>query len=107
LKDELVFIHHILDEADYLINKSTGLTYDDFIGDETLKRAFARSLEIIGEASKNISEPFRLKHPDIKWKDIAGLRDKLIHQYFGVDWHILWEIIKTNIPELRNKLGSF
>jgi len=102
----MVFIRHILDETDYLINKSKGLTYDGFIGDETLKRAFARSLEIIGEASKNISEPFRQKHPEIKWKDIAGLRDKLIHQYFGVNWQRLWDVVTNNIPELRNKLES-
>ncbi|MEO5358524.1 MAG: DUF86 domain-containing protein [Nitrospirae bacterium YQR-1] len=102
----MVFIRHILDETDYLIDKSVGLTYDDFIADATLMRAFARSLEIIGEASKNTSESFRLKHAEIKWKEIAGLRDKLIHQYFSIDWHILWDVVKHNIPELRKKLEN-
>lgn len=85
LRDDTVYIRHILDETSYLINTSRGISYERFVEDETLKRAFARSLEIIGEASKNISSPFKQAHPDIKWKAVAGLRDKLIHQYFGVE----------------------
>ena len=68
MKQDEVFIRHILDEIDFLIDSSRGLEYDGLIKDETLKRAFVRSLEVIGEAAKNISSEFRQKHPDIEWR---------------------------------------
>src|SRR3989339_623219 len=71
---------------------------------ETLKRALSRSLEIIGEASKNLSDKFKNNHPEVEWKKIAGLRDKLIHSYFGVDWYTVWDVVRIKIPELKNQL---
>ena len=82
MKQDEVFIRHILDEIDCLIGSSKGLEYEGLIKDETLKRAFVRSLEVIGEATKNISWEFRQKYPDIEWRELTGLRDKLIHRYF-------------------------
>jgi len=88
LKKNEIFIRHIFDEINFIIDKSKGLKYENSIKDETLKRAFLGSLEIIGEATKNISMDFREDHSDIIWKELAGLRlrDKLIyvHGYFGV-----------------------
>lgn len=75
-----------------------------FMRDETLERASARSLEIIGEAIKQVPEVFRLQHPDIDWKSFAGLRDKLIHHYFGVDYAIVWDIVCNELPQLRKQL---
>lgn len=72
--------------------------------DETLQRAAARSLEIIGEAFKQVPEDFRIAHEGIDWKSFAGLRDKLIHHYFGVDYQIVWDIIVNELPELKVKL---
>ncbi|MBF0564738.1 MAG: DUF86 domain-containing protein [Nitrospirae bacterium] len=102
----MVFVNHILEETEYLLKEAEGLTYDDLLHNETLKRAFIRSLEIIGKASKNLSEPFKKKHAGIKWKEMAGLRDKLIHHYFGVNWKIVWDVIMNRIPELKNKLKA-
>ena len=104
MKDDLVFVRHILDEICFLIKETESLTYDQLLSNETLERAILRSLEVIGEASKNISQELKQKHPDIEWKEMAGLRDKLIHFYFGVDWAIVWDVIKVNIPELKIKL---
>jgi len=104
LKQDEVFIRHILDEIDFLIDSSKGLEYDGLIKDETLKRAFVRSLEVIGEATKNISSQFRQKHPDIEWRELAGLRDKLIHRYFGVQWEIVWDVVKSKIPQLKERI---
>ena len=104
MKDDKVFIKHILDEVNFIIKESEDLNYENLMRNETLKRALIRSLEIIGEASKNLSNSFREKHPYIKWKEIAGLRDKLIHFYFGVDWDTVWDIVKNKIPELEGKL---
>lgn len=104
MKQDEVFIRHILDEIDFLIDSSKGLEYDGLIKDETLKRAFVRSLEVIGEAAKNISSELRQKHPDIEWRELTGLRDKLIHKYFGVKWEIVWDVVKSKIPQLKERI---
>ena len=80
------------------------MSFDDFTEDAVLKRACARSFEIMGEAVKNISSDFKRKRKEIDWKNIAGMRDKLIHQYFGVNWNILWDVIKEKLPGLKVQL---
>lgn len=104
MRDNRAFINHILDEVNYIIKETKDLDYDSLMSNETLKRALIRSLEIIGEATKNLSKEFRDRHPNIEWKEMAGLRDKLIHYYFGVDWDTVWDVIKEEIPKLENKL---
>jgi len=73
---------------------------------ETLKRAVVRSLEIIGEASKKIPADQKLKWPGISWKDMAGMRDRLIHDYMGINYSIVWDVIKTRIPELKAQIDA-
>lgn len=68
--------------------------------DGTLKRAFVRSVEVIGEAVKRIPESVRVKYPNIEWRAIAGMRDKLIHDYFAVDYEIVWDVVTNKIPAL-------
>ncbi|MBU2544787.1 DUF86 domain-containing protein, partial [Patescibacteria group bacterium] len=80
------------------------LSEDQFMHDEVLQRAFTRSLEIIGEAVKNIPDEYKLSHVEIDWKSFAGLRDKLIHHYFGVDYALVWDVVKNELPDLKNKL---
>ena len=65
-----------------------------------------RSLEVIGEATKNLSDEFRAQHSEIKWRKIAGLRDKLIHHYFGVKWEIVWDVVKNEIPAIKFKVKT-
>ena len=77
------YLRHILLEADYLIERSVELSYEEFVRDGTLRRAFVRSLEIIGEAAKKVPEDFRAQHPEVEWRAMAAMRDRLIHAYFG------------------------
>lgn len=81
-----------------------GIDYEKFLEDIKTQDAVIRNLEIIGEAVKNISDDFKDKHPQILWKDWAGVRDKLIHHYFGVNLEVVWYIIKDDLPTLREEI---
>lgn len=100
--DEL--LGHVLDEIRFLDQQCAALTEEQFMYDEVRQRAFARSLEIIGEAIKMIPDEYRSAHPQIDWKSFAGLRDKLIHHYFGVDYALVWDVVIHELPNLKAKL---
>ena len=77
---------------------------DELLSDETLKRAVVRSLEIIGEASKQIPADFKLKWSSINWKNMAGMRDRLIHDYMGINYSIVWDVAKNKIPVISQQI---
>ena len=83
-----------------------GLTWERFSSDETLRRAFVRSLEVIGEATKKVPEDFRAQHSSVEWRSMAGMRDRLVHDYFGVDYELVWDVVQNRIPELRRQVSS-
>lgn len=105
-KEPKEFLRHIVDECSYLNSVSQNLEYNSFLDDETLKRAVVRSLEIIGEATKKIPTDFRDSNSSIQWKSMAGMRDRLIHDYIGVNYSIVWDVIKNKIPELKNQIDQ-
>ena len=80
------------------------LSYQDFLQKMETQDAVVRNLEIIGEAIKNISKNLKTKHNNIPWKEIAGMRDKVIHFYFGVNWDIVWNVAKDSLPQLRENI---
>lgn len=95
---------HIFDEIVFLESETRTISEEVFLKDEKTQRAFARSIEIIGEAVKNISSDVIIKYKEVPWRNIAGMRDKLIHGYFSVDYEIVWDVAKNIIPEFKNQL---
>jgi uncharacterized protein with HEPN domain len=104
LKDKRVYLRHILDEIEYLESLRPSLRYEDLTQDKTTGHAVTRALEIIGEAAKNVPDPFRKAHPEIPWKFMAGLRDKVIHGYFAINYEIVWDVIQHKLPELEPEI---
>jgi uncharacterized protein with HEPN domain len=94
-------LKHILDECNFILGEITPEKEKDYLlNNETLKRAVVRSLEIIGEATKKIPADVKLQWDEIPWKNMAGMRDKLIHDYFGINYSIVWDVVRNKIPEL-------
>lgn len=106
-KDSKEYLRHIYDECLYIISVSENLLFEDFMEDETLKRAVVRSLEIIGEATKKIPADFKVKWNTIQWKNMAGMRDRLIHDYIGVNYTIVWDVMKNKIPDMNKQISEF
>lgn len=103
-RKDLVFIKHVLDAINDIQSSIKNLSKKEFTESKDIKDATIRRIEIIGEAAKNISKKLKNKHKEIEWKKIIGTRDRLIHAYFNVDLDITWEIIKKDIPELKDKI---
>ena len=98
------FLQHISDECQFIINETSSKSDEDIFLDQVLLRALVRSIEIIGEASKRIDQDFRQLNSHIEWKEMAGMRDKLIHDYFGVDYEIVIDVVRNNIPFLFTEI---
>jgi uncharacterized protein with HEPN domain len=102
IKDDLAYIEHILDCIRKINEFSKGLSLNEFKTNELVQDAIIRNIEIIGEASKKISKETKQTYYKIPWKEIAGMRDKLVHDYLGVDTIVVWKTIHQDIPTLEN-----
>ena len=99
-----IFITHVLENIEKIESFSNGIKKEELYKNEQKQYAIVRAVEIIGEAVKNISNSFRKEHPEILWKKIAGMRDKITHHYFGVDLDTIWDVIKKDLPDLKKKI---
>jgi uncharacterized protein with HEPN domain len=106
LASNLELLRHIAVETGFILKHIEGETMDSFISNDLLCHAIVRSLEIIGEASKRVDPDFKVDHPHIEWKKMAGTRDKMIHDYFGVDYEIVWDIVESKIPDLDHFINE-
>ena len=106
MNKDKVFIEHILQEIGKIERTLNRISQQQFREDVDIQDATLRRIEIIGEAVKNISSDFKKKHRTIEWEKIAGMRDKLVHRYFGVNLDIVWDVVREKLPELKNQIKS-
>jgi len=104
-KDPRVYLAHIL-ECIEKIERFTGGGKEDFLRNDMVQDAVVRNFEIIGEAAKRLDDAYRLAHPEVPWRALAGLRDVLIHQYEGVDLERVWAIVERDLPSLREAIAA-
>jgi uncharacterized protein with HEPN domain len=90
LKDDRILLIHILQEISFLKKICNNRSADDLLKDDYFSHAVIRAIEVIGEASKNISPSLKTRYPDVEWRQMAGMRDKVIHRYFEINWKIVW-----------------
>jgi uncharacterized protein with HEPN domain len=95
---------HIRDEAEFLRSSIAGVSAEEFARNAILKRACVRAIEVIGEATKRVPETFRAKYPDVEWKKMAGMRDILIHEYFGVDYSVVYDVAFSKAAVLSRQI---
>lgn len=105
-KDPKIFLKHIQESIEEIESHLREISEDDFGEDVKTQDAVIRRIEIIGEAVKNLPVEFKKKHPEIEWREIAGMRDKLIREYFGVNLDMVWETANRDLPELKKQISE-
>ncbi len=102
MKKESAYIRHIYDSIKYII-EDTSTGKKAFFENRMIRDAVIRNFEILGEASKKVSDKIKSENPDIPWKQMAGMRDKLIHAYFSIDYNLVWDVVENEIPKIKEK----
>ena len=101
MRDFQVYVEDIIEAIDSIEEYTEELTYERFVKDKKTVDAVVRNLEIIGEATKHVSQRIRKKYPSVPWRDMAGMRDRLIHGYFGVNLDVVWKTVKERLPIVK------
>ena len=100
-RNVIIYVKDILENMEDAKEFIRGMSYDEFVTDKKTSNAVLRSIEVIGEATKNVPDSVRARYPRVPWKEMAGMRDKVIHFYFGVDKEIVWLVVTERFPALR------
>ncbi len=103
-KGDEVYLGHMLDTAREAVKKVTGKSEEDYDKDDNLRLALTHLIQVIGEAARRVSTDFQVAHPEIPWDDIIGMRHKVVHDYMGVDFDIVWQVVRVDLPGLIHEL---
>ncbi len=103
-KDPQIFLQHILESIEWIEKDTKGMSKDDFLKNVPIQDAVIRRIEIIGEAIRNLPSDLKKETKNVPWQDIMDMRNKIIHEYFGVDLELVWEVVKKDTPELKNQV---
>lgn len=103
-KDPQIFLKHILESIEWIEKDTKEMSKDDFLKNVPIQDAVVRRIEIIGEAIRNLPSDLKNENKDVSWQDIMDMRNKIIHEYFGVDLELVWEVVKKDTPELKEKV---
>ena len=103
-KDDLIYVGHMLDTARLAVSKVSGMDRTEFDEDENLRLAVAHLIQTVGEAARRVSEDYRDAHPETPWRAIVGMRHKVVHDYLHVDFDIVWDVAKVDLPALITQL---
>ena len=106
MKNDLIYLSHVLTALSDIKEFTEGMTKKDFLKNKMAEHAVVRNIEVVGEASKNLSARFKEKHKDVPWKDMIKMRNKVTHFYFGIDYNIVWKVIKRDVLALEKKLKA-
>jgi uncharacterized protein with HEPN domain len=107
MKDDAVYLHHMLESIAEVEQYLSGKSEDEFYRSGLLQSGVVRQLEIIGEACNYLSEAFRHQRPEVDWGDIIGMRNRIIHAYFDVNYTIVWEVAQNDLPILKKQVERF
>ena len=105
-RDNLLLLEDMLEAGNKILAYTKGMNFNTFMSDSKTVDAVVRNFEIIGEAASRVSGEFKSDHPEIEWRRIVGFRNRIIHEYFGIDYEILWQVIEENLNELIQTLSN-
>ncbi|MEO5888440.1 MAG: DUF86 domain-containing protein [Anaerolineales bacterium] len=103
-KDDTVYLRHILDAIELVEDYTKGMSENDFLSNSMAHDAVVRQIEIIGEAARNISDEFQEKHSSLPWAKMTGIRNKVIHEYFNINYSIVWDTVQDDLPLLKKSV---
>ena len=103
-RDDTVYLHHILDAIESIEDYTRRMSESQFLSNSMAHDAVVRQIEIVGEAARNVSHEFRKKYPILPWTKMTGIRNKIIHEYFNVNYAIVWDTIKDDLPKLKRTI---
>lgn len=105
-KDPQIFLKHILESIEWIEKDTKGMSKDDFLKNVPIQDAVVRRIEIIGEAIRHLPSDLKKEKADVPWQDIMDMRNKIIHEYFGVDLELVWEVVKKEVPTLKDQVNE-
>jgi uncharacterized protein with HEPN domain len=105
-RDDNVYLHHIMDAIELIEDYTKGMSENEFLTNSMAHDAVVRQIEIIGEAARNISDEFQSKYPELPWAKMVGIRNKITHEYFNVNYAIVWDTVKDDLPSLKKSINK-